>query len=1361
MTPMQDTMQKARHSPESSKIDSLCFACSAGQRRFWVMQELDPRNPALNLALRWRLDGKLSHANLERAFRTLVARHAILRTSFARQADEPVQFVHAQVSFTIPAIDLSALPESDALAEAERIAQLEAGVPFDISAAPLIRVTHLRFRDNVSLLLVTAHRLICDEASATILARELGEICAALQTDQQPVMAPLPLSYGDFSTWQAEQSIGDRMQSEAEYWKRILEGAKHFEILPDHPRPTLKAAHAGTQSALLDAELTVGLAQLSDRLGATLLATAVTGLFALLHRYTGETDIAIGSQFRDRDEPGFDLANLVGPLTDTLVLRHDLSDDPSFSALLARLGDSVKEALQHRHIPLDRLIELINPTRDWSRNTLFSVNFHFLESFLGEQQFGNIRLAEQASYPSGVLYDLNFIVLPYAQGWRVTCEYNRDLFEDSTIARLLKHFIQLLRSALADPSQKISRLSFVDAAEQQMLVVDNNRSAAEYPAHLTVTQLFMAQVERTPDAIAVVCGEHSLTYRELDVASNRLAQLLLKRGLAPATRIAVFLDRSADLLVTLLGILKSGSAYIPLDPVYPAERLKHVFDNSQPAAVVTRRALRERLDVGETAAIVLDAEPALTATEAVQAVLQRSAPSDPAYLIYTSGSTGKPKGVQISHRALTNLLWAMRSQPGILSTDTVVSVTTISFDMVVPDLFLPLIVGAKLVIAKEETVADGAALLRLLQQQRVTWMQATPVTWQLLLEAGWRGDPAIKVMCGGEAMTRQLAESLLACGLQVWNMYGPTETTVWSAVLQVESAEGPVPIGPPITNTQFYILDSHGNLAPPGAPGELFIGGDGVALGYFGLAQLTEEKFVPDRFRNLPDAKLYRTGDVMRLRASGHFEYLGRADHQVKLRGFRIELGEIEAVLLQHPDIIESVAIVGQDPSGQGAIWAYAVPRRFEAEQSDALIEALRLRIAQSLPGYMRPAAIVLLKALPRTPNGKMDRRALPVPPPVAVYGKEPTLPSTEAEQRLAKIWQSVLGIETIDTTADFFEMGGNSLLAARLMIGIETEFGKRLSLAALFQAPSIGQQAKLLEQSDSREFDFRQVVRMQPNGSKTPLIAIHNTGVYFYHLSKRLGPEQPLMALQLFDPSIQRSALPQSVEEIAAEYVQLIRQFQPNGPYALLGWCVGGILAFEVARQLEQLNHEIKLLALIDSWAPGHLSRLSKFRARLSDYSYRWKLIVADWRRVTSYQQSITQFLSHRTLFKKLLRAMGYQATDAVAPVAFEDRNLNAQNYDQWLLGYLDTVALRYIPKSYSGKITLLCSANEPRGLFLDPKMGWGPFAAQIDVVIIDGDHFTMFQGEGQKQMALHVAAAVDAQPDRRKSPSAHAVTE
>lgn len=1342
-------MQEAAGRSEASiREKEVAFVCSPEQRRLWVLQELDSHNPRLNLARCWRIDGKLVHAHLEKAFRILVRRHAALRTSFVRSEDDPVQSVGTRVSFQIPVIDLSTLPEGDVLVEAQRIAKLEAAAPFEISAPPLIRVTHLRLSDALGFLLVTAHRLICDEESIAILIRELAESCVTLQAGQTPVFTDLSVSYGDFAAWQAQRLASDQARVDVEYWRHILTGVKYFEMPLDHPRLALAGTDVRIQSLSLHSELTDRLMNISRANNVNIPVTLLAGLLAVLSRYSGETDIAIGGQFSGRDEVGINVEKLIGPFSHTLLLRHDLSDDPSFAALLARTQGVVRSALQHRYLDIEKLIEITHPSRDGSRNTLFSVNYHFQENYAPRVEFAGLRFIDQTTSPSAALHDLDFSVHYDTSGLSVVCEYNGALFEVQTIERLLKHFNKLLYSAVANPGERITRLTLLDDDEVRMLTLDNNRTAAPYPRHLTVPHLFMRQAQRSPNASAVVCGEHGLSYRQLDMASSRLALQLQKRGFAPGSRICIFLDRSPELMVSLLAVLKAGSAYIPLDPVYPAKRLKHVFDNSRPAAVITRSSLQGRLPAGEAPILLIDKE-----TEFAQAPMRPlshlPSPSDPAYLIYTSGSTGRPKGVQIPHRALVNLLWSMRNQPGISSADTVVSVTTISFDLVVPDLFLPLICGAKLVFAPEPVVADGAALLQFIQKQRATWMQATPVTWQLLLEAGWRGNPTLKVMCGGEAMTRTLADNLLACGNELWNLYGPTETTVWSAALRVEAGDGAVPIGPPISNTQFYILDARGNLAPPGAPGELYIGGDGVALGYFDQPDLTRERFVPDSFRALPDARLYRTGDIVRMRAPGRFEYLGRADHQVKLRGFRIELGEIESVLLQHPDITEAVAVLGKSSSGQDALWAYAVARRFDASLSEPLAETLRARLAQSLPGYMRPASVMVLEALPRTPNGKIDRRSLPVPA-TALPGKELNLPSNDTEARLAKIWTGLLQLENIDIGADFFDMGGNSLLAARLIIGIEAEFGKRLSLAALFQAPTIVSQAKLLGSQDAREYDFRQVVRLQPNGTKPPLIAIHNTGVYYYHLSKRLSSEQPLIALQLFDPSIPRDKLPETVEEIAAEYVQLIRQFQPSGPYALLGWCVGGVLAFEVARQLAQLNHEIKLLALIDSWAPGHLSRLPKWRARLSDYSYRWRLILTDWRRVTSYRQGVFEFLSKRTTVKKILRRLGHPVAENRS-VAFEERNINVENYDQWLLGYLDNVALRYLPKPYPGKLTLLCSATEPRGLFLDPKMGWGSYASAIDIDIIEGDHFTMFEGKGLQQMAEHIATAVVDHGDRR----------
>ena len=1330
--------------PVMAGKENLQFPCSPGQRRFWLLHQLNPRDPSLNINVRWRLEGTISNGELEKTFRLIMLRHQVLRTFFAESDGEVVQIVKPHVSFHIPIIDLTGLPEAEALIEAERIAGLDACTPFELSAPPLIRITHVRLCKNASLLLATLHHIVSDAWSIDILAREMSEIYVALHAGRPPVLPDLPISYGDFSLWQVEQLARPIQQIDADFWKRSLCGLKHFEIQTDHTRPPMLTPNGSILSVPLDKELTNELAYLGHHNGATLHTTILAVLFTLLHRYTGETDISIGGQFVGRDEIGH--GNMIGLFRNIVVVRNDLSGDPSFLALLLRIHDNHTEILKHQRISHENLIEIVKPKPDLSRNPLFSVNFMFQRAIIKNDTCSSFKLVDMPSISTGMSCDLNFSMVEGSEGWSMTCEYNLGLFEGRTIIRLLNHFEILMHAVVVDPERKISILTIIDDSERRELVVENNCTGVIYPKHLTFPHIFEAQVKRTPDAVAVVCGERSMSYCELDIASNRLAHELRSHGVKPGSRVAVVLDRSPELMVALMAVLKAGGAYIPLDPAYPTKRLQYVFENSRPAAIITRESLRERVVHDAMSVIMVDSKYLSTGEQSAEPLAPSASPTDTAYVIYTSGSTGRPKGVAIHHRALVNLLYAMQRQPGLTKEDAVVSVTTMSFDMAVPDFFLPLIVGAKLILAKEQEMADGAALLLLLRRHGATFMQATPVMWQVLLEAGWHGDPPLKMLCGGEAMPRKLAERLLECGGELWNMYGPTETTVWSSALRVESADGPVPIGPPIANTQFYILDRHQELVPSGVPGELFIGGDGVALGYFDQPEVTREKFIPDKYSKHAGARLYRTGDIVRMKQHGHMEYLGRTDHQIKLRGFRIELGEIEAVLLRHPEIAEAVAVLGQDPSGEGAIWAYVVPRQVLPDHSDVLIRALHTSIAQSLPGYMRPSSIVILDTLPRTPNGKIDRSSLPAPAPVLCQNSETTQPLNEVERRVAKIWGSVLGLEIIEKTADFFELGGHSLLAARLLARIEAEFGQRLSLLSLFEAPNIGEQAKLLMHSSQREYDFRQVVRLQPNGSKSPLIAIHNTGVYYYSLSKHLGPDQPLMALQLFDPSITNHNLPQTLAGIAAEYVQLIQKFQATGPYKLIGWCVGGVLAFEVARQLIEAGHEVSLLALIDAWAPGHTSRMSRLRAILADYSYRWQLIVADFQRVLSREQNLTKFLAQRVMSKRLLRWFSSSQADAEARVALETGQLSAENYDRWLLGYLEETAQAYEPRVYPGKITLLCSAREPKGLFLDPKMGWGAFAlGGVDMAVIDGDHFTMFKGQGLAQMATHISAVID----------------
>ena len=681
----------------------------------------------------------------------------------------------------------------------------------------------------------------------------------------------------------------------------------------------------------------------------------------------------------------------------------------------------------------------------------------------------------------------------------------------------------------------------------------------------------------------------------------------------------------------------------------------------------------------------------------------------------------------------------MRSQPGLVASDRLLAVTTVSFDMSVPELFLPLIVGAQVVIATAEESGDGSALLRLLQTHQITVMDATPVTWQILLASGWQGDSTLRMFCGGEALTRRLADQLLARGGELWNLYGPTETTVYSAVLQVLPGSAPVPVGPPIANTQFYVMDAQAQILPLGVPGELYIGGDGVSPGYLNRPELNQERFVEDRVRHQRGARLYRTGDRVRLRASGSLEFLGRADQQIKLRGFRIELGEIESALRAQTEVAEAIVLLLPDAADEPVLSAWVVPR--SAPAVPELAGQLRASLRRVLPIYMCPTTISVLDCWPRLPNGKVDRSALRRHGPTPARERPVLPPGNAVEQRLARIWRDDLQLSWEGIDDNFFEIGGHSLLAVRLLARIETEFGQRLSLATLFRNPSIADQARVLVEGDVQAFDFQQVLRLQALGSRAPLIAINNTGI-FYSLSKRLGPDQPFTSLQLFDPALPRSDLPRTLEEIASGYVRLIRDVQPEGPYALLGWCVAGTLAFEVACQLRAAGQEVSQVILFDTQAPGHLRRLPWLRRLLAEVSHRAQLIQADWTRAKRARHRLSVFLENRGTVQRLKRWLGRRNVAPVAPLT--SPVLSPHQYDQWLLHYLEDCAAAYQPRRYQGSMLLFRSSQQPTGRFIDPQMGWGGFVAGgVEVVVIPGNHFNIFREPGVSQIASRIEAA------------------
>jgi len=1317
---------------ESLELQTL-LPCTSGQRRMWVLDRLEPGNPALNVAVRWRIEGKLPTALIEQAFDAVLQRHAVLRTRFVGVDGEPLQRVEAQASVRIQEADLRHLDEVAASAELARLSKEQACTPFDLDAPPpYLRVVRVFLQPEVSMLLVTMHHIACDGWSIGLLAHEVLELCAAASQKRQPRLPELPLDYAGYASLQAQWLQSEAGAEHAAFWERQLHDMPQFELPVDKPRPAVMSPNAEIVSELLPRPLTDAAVAYARERGCTVFMLMLSTLLTLLHRYSGETDIGIGTQVAARELP--EVESLIGLFVNTVVLRTDLAGDPGFETLLDRVREVVLDAFEHQGLPIEHVIERLKPVRDRSRNALFSINFVLQRSFVTNADYGDFRLVDMPSVSAGAMHDMNFFMVERPDGWRLSCDFNTDLFERETVTRLLQHMVRLLAAVLREPRLPLSKLPLLTDAERGMLAIEWNQTEREFPRDRTVVELFADQTRNSPRAEAVVCRGRRLSYAELDQASNRLAHELQARGLGAGARIGICLPRSPDLIVAMLAILKSGAAYVPLDTASPAERLAFIAQDCELALVIASSEACDMLAGVTAALLLLDREAsAIAARDA--GPLPPPSPNAPAYVIYTSGSTGQPKGVLVHHRALVNVLWAVREEPGVSAADRFVSVSSVAFDISGLEVFLTLTVGARLVLATEQQVVDGAALLHLLREERASVMFATPVTWQFLLAAGWNGQPRLKVMCGGEAVSRELAERILATGSELWNVYGPTETTIYASALRIDrqtlSTSASVPLGGPLPNLQFYVLDRHGELAPIGAPGELYIGGEQVALGYVNRPELTRERFVADHYSTRPGARLYRTGDIVRWKRRACMEFVGRQDGQVKLRGFRIELGEVESALLRHPAVAEACVVVGRAGDDEAGILAYVASG---GQIADAELQSeLRHDMALSLPSYMRPAAITVVDHIPRNQNGKIDRRALPPPTMPALLATEP--PQGRIEERLAAIWCAVLGRESVGRAINFFELGGHSLLAARMLARAELEFGHRVPLSTLFTAPTIAQLAPLYEDSGQRRFDFRPVLQLRSEGTRPPLIGLNNTGIYF-PLSRRLGDDQPFTTLQLFDPASDPVAQPHRFEEIAAGYVELIRRVQPQGPYRLLGWCVAGALAFEVACQLRAMGESVTQVAIIDAYAPGYLRRLSWPRRLLAQASHRLQLIGLDVGELFGGQRSWREFLANRG-FTKRLRAF--------AEGLGQDRDLasrrrrSPEDYDRWLLELLRNAVASYEPQQpYDGRVQLFRSRRQPAGLFLPFDMGWSAFAAGgVETTVIDGDHFSMFQDPGASQMA------------------------
>ena len=1036
------------------------WALSFAQEQLWFLDQLAPGSPVYHIVDVVRLEGRYAAAALRRTLQEVVRRHEVLRTAFTQRHGHPMQSVEPTVELVLGEHDVSGLPEPEREREWHQVVQAQGRQPFDLARAPLLRATMVHWSAHEHRLLLTIHHIIADEWSMELLQREIRQLYEALAHGRPSPLPALPIQYADFACWQREWLQGDVLQRQLAYWREALTGAPAVLDLPtDKPRPAVQSFRGATEFFALPAPLVERLKALGRQDQATLFMILEASFAALLHRYTGQDDILVGTPITGRTQR--ETEPLVGNFINVVVLRARFSERLTFHALLQQVREQALGAYAHPDLPFEHLVAELAPERDPSRTPLFQVMF-VLHNAEGVSQVSN--LAAQEVLGTGTSkFDLTLFLSETEQGLEGVVEYSTDLFDASTIQRLCGHYRTLLEGIVRQPDQSIAALPLLTGAERQQLEVDWNNTAVAYPGQdRCLHQLIEAQAARTPDRVAVVVAQQHLTYGELNRRANQLARHLRGLGVGPDVLVGLLTERSLDMVVALLGILKAGGAYVPLDPAYPRDRLGGMIKDAAVRVLVTQDHLRRGLPPHESLVVSMDGMAHEIARHDGGDLETDVRSEHLAYVIFTSGSTGRPKGVAVTHRSLVNLLESMGREPGLTETDVLLSVTTLSFDIAALELYLPLIKGARVVLATRDEALDGNQLIQRLSSSGATVMQATPATWRLLLESGWKGNAGLKVLCGGEALSRDLADELLRRTAAVWNMYGPTETTVWSSAWLVEPGEGVISIGRPIANTQMWVVDARLQPMPVGVPGELCIGGAGVARGYWERPDLTAEKFVPDPLSGEPGSRLYRTGDLARWLPDGRLECLGRIDHQVKVRGFRIEPGEIEANIARHPAVREVVVVAREDTPGDKRLVAYLV-----ADQPPAdLVDQLRALIRGACPEYMVPAHFVRLDVLPRTANGKLDRKALPAPDSEAGVAPRAAAvaPRTPTEEMVMGVFQGVLERTDFGVGETFFDLGGHSLMAARLMSQLRAASGVDLPLRILFEHPSVAALAGALE---------------------------------------------------------------------------------------------------------------------------------------------------------------------------------------------------------------------------------------------------------------------------------------------------------
>ena len=1287
----------------------LVVHTTKAQSEIWTACYLggDDATRAYNESVTLNFSGSLDSVAMDMAIQTLVNRHEALRATFS--TDGVYMSIYKRLSIEITHLDFSSLEEIAKNQATNQYIKDDAHFLFDLIQGPLIKVGLLKLSKNNHRLIVTAHHIVCDGWSIGIMLQDLGAIYSAYVENKTPDL-PKPIPFHAYANEELLFSKTDENKATEEFWHEMYKKSiPVLDVPTDNPRPSLRTYKSQRLDFPLDINLLSNLKQTGLSVGSSLVSTLLNSFEVFLYQLTGQDDIVVGLPSAGQSTKGMDY--LIGHCVNLLPLRSRPIPSMSFKDYLKQRKSELFDAYDHPNLSFGQLLQQLNVARDPSRIPLVPIMFNIDLGMTDGVQFSNLTYKLISNPRAFETFEIFINASGTDKNLVFEWSFNEALFKPETIKKMMVSFEKILQKIVEDPSKTLEQITFQDFTSEYNEI---NATTVSYP-NVNLYDLFISQVQQAPNNIALSFLGNDISYKILQDQVNQMAHYLKDKELIAGDFIAVSIPRSPELVISLLAIMQCGAAYIPLDPEYPISRLQFMLEDSEAKFLITNKALSTSLPPLANTILIEDALTSLdqyTATK-LQTIVN---PEDIVYVLYTSGSTGNPKGVPISHKNLVNFLCSMAQEPGIAEKDRLLSITTISFDIAGLELYLPLIKGATLILADHETARDGRLLLELIQKENISFLQATPTTWSMLLDSGWSKALPIKALCGGEAMPLDLAKELISKCDSLWNVYGPTETTIWSSIKQISSNNSLITIGKPIANTQLYIINEQGKLVAPGKIGEIVIAGDGLAEGYWKRPELTDEKFIINEFSDKKISSIYRTGDLGKLLPNNEIVCLGRLDQQVKIRGHRIEPGEVEQALLSLDGIKQAVVLADQN-----FLIAHIVPNT-NLKITENKISTWREILSSQLPSHLIPHAFNLLEEFPTTLNGKIDRNALLEYKSSNNKHSEYTAPRTETEKLVATIWKECLNIEKIDIFSNFFEIGGHSLIAVKVMNKLEQETGKRLPLASLFEYSTIEKLALLLKE-DKKSITWSSLVPIKPNGTKTPLYIVHGAGLnvlIFNALAKNLDENQPVFALQAKGLNGIDEPLG-TIEEIASHYIDSIMKDNIHGPYALAGYSFGGIIAYEMAHQFAIRGKKVTMVGLLDTDINPHNYYKNPTRKTIAKVVNTFKNDI--WilgKMIIDWEHAKQRINNQKKAFKNKLLEFKHG----------KEKQYNKNHNNQYKLDRMNAIAINkyhIAPRPY--KLDLFRVNDKNFYKYDKATLGWGKVALNgVEVHDIPGNHFELF---------------------------------